>query len=454
MTPAVHPTPSAAGSAPARRLLVPAPAALVLAGLWWLLGIAASFVPGMQPVWAGAALLLVMALLSDAAMAWLRALPRVRRRVPQALAIGVEIEVEVDIENEERQPLHFRFHDHAPDGCAVRGLPIEGRLGAGEGGCWRWPLRPLQRGSMAFGALELWIASPLGLFRIRARYAAAEPVRVYPNFAALRRYALLATDHRLSQAGLLLRRRRGEGTEFQQLREYREGDTPRQIDWKASARMRRLVSREYREERDQQILLLLDCSRRMHARDGALSHLDHALDAALLLAYVALRQGDAVGLMTFGGIDRYLPPRKSRSCLDGLLEGTLDLKATLAPADYLEAAIGLSKRQRKRSLVVILSNLRDEDDDTLLPALDLLRKRHLVVVASLRERILEDLLRAPVDTLDDALAHAATADYLRRRRRHFARLAAAGLPALDVEPAELPIALVNRYTELKRRGAI
>ncbi len=453
MTAAVRPAPTAVPAA-ARRLLVPTRAALVLAGLWLLLGVAASFAPVLQPVWAGSALLLVMGLMSDAGMAWMRPLPAVKRQTAEALAIGVETEIEVEIENEDSQPLHFRFHDHAPDSCAVRGLPLAGRLGAREGGRWRWQLRPLRRGAWCFGDLEIWIASPLGLFEVRARIEARQPVRVYPNFAALRRYALLATDHRLSQAGLLLRRRRGEGTEFQQLREYREGDTPRQIDWKASARMRRLVSREYREERDQQIILLLDCSRRMHARDGALSHLDHALDAALLLAYVAVRQGDAVGLMSFGGVDRYLPPRKSRACLDGLLEGTLDLEATLAPADYLEAAISLSKRQRKRSLVVILSNLRDEDDDTLLPALDLIRKRHLVVLASLRERILEDLVRSPVGSLDDALAHAATADYLSRRRRNFARLAAAGLPALDVEPAELPIALVNRYTELKRRGAI
>lgn len=454
MTVAVRPAPSAETVPAARRLLVPTRAALVLAGIWLLLGVLASFAPLLQPVWAGSALLLVMGLMSDAGMAWMRPLPGVKRHAAEALAIGVETEIEVEIGNEDSQPLHFRFHDHAPDSCALRGLPVAGRLGAREGGRWRWQLRPLRRGAWCFGDLEIWISSPLGLFEVRARIAARLPVRVYPNFAALRRYALLATDHRLSQAGLLLRRRRGEGTEFQQLREYREGDTPRQIDWKASARMHRLVSREYREERDQQIILLLDCSRRMHARDGELSHLDHALDAALLLAHVAVRQGDAVGLMSFGGVDRYLPPRKSRACLDGLLEGTLDLEATLDPADYLEAAITLSKRQRKRSLVVILSNLRDEDDDTLLPALDLIRKRHLVVLASLRERILEDLVRSPVSSLDDALAHAAAADYLSRRRRNFARLAAASLPALDVEPAELPIALVNRYTELKRRGAI
>ena len=236
--------------------------------------------------------------------------------------------------------------------------------------------------------------------------------------------------------------------------EYRQGDTPRHIDWKASARVRRLVSREYRDERDQQVLLLLDCGRRMHARDGALSHLDHALNACLLLAHVALRQGDAVGLMSFGGVERYVPPRKSHAALNALLAASYDLDVTLHAPDYYAAAVDLLRRQSKRSLVVIVSNLRDEDDDSLRPALALLRRRHLVVLASLREHILDAALAAPVDGLDAALTHAATAQYLERRRRQFALLEESRVPCLDVEPQQLPIALVNRYTELKRRGAL
>jgi uncharacterized protein (DUF58 family) len=218
--------------------------------------------------------------------------------------------------------------------------------------------------------------------------------------------------------------------------------------------MRRLVSREYRDERDQQILLLLDCGRRMHARDGALSHLDHALNAALLLAHVALRQGDAVGLLTFGGIERYVPPRKSQLSLNGLLAAVYDLQATLHQPDYYAAAVALMQKQRKRSLVVLISNLRDEDDDTLLPAISLLRQRHLVVLASLREQILDAALAAPIAGLDQALTHAATAQYLESRQRAFARLEQARIPCLDVEPQSLAIALVNRYNDLKRRGAI
>ncbi len=149
-----------------------------------------------------------------------------------------------------------------------------------------------------------------------------------------------------------------------------------------------------------------------------------------------------------------MPPRKSQACLNALLAAAYDLDATLHASDYYTTAVQLMQRQRKRSLVVILSNLRDEDDDTLRPALGLLRQRHLVVLASLRERILDAALAAPVPGLDAALTHAATAQYLERRRRNFALLEERGVPCLDVEPQQLPLALINRYTELKRRGAI
>jgi uncharacterized protein (DUF58 family) len=253
---------------------------------------------------------------------------------------------------------------------------------------------------------------------------------------------------------VLKRRRRGQGLDFHQLREYREGDAERQIDWKASARIGRLISREYQDERDQQILLVIDTGRRMAARDGELGHLDHVLNAAMLLAHAAIRQGDAVGLATLGGQRRWLAPRKSRAMLNALLGELYDLEPTLATPDFHAAAVEIMTRLRKRALVVILTNLRDEDDEGLAAALRLLRERHLVLVASLRETILDAALAAPVSTLDDALTHAATAQYLERRAEAFRRLEQSKVPAVDVEPAALPLALVNRYLELKRSGRL
>jgi uncharacterized protein (DUF58 family) len=170
---------------------------------------------------------------------------------------------------------------------------------------------------------------------------------VYPNVRAVSRYELLAAANRAGELGIRRRRQRGEGLEFHQLREYRQGDSLRQIDWKATARLRRAVSREYEEERDQQIVFLLDCGRKMHARDGALSHFDHALDALLLLAHVALRQGDAVGLLTFGGAQRWMARRKGAAQLDRVMNSVYDRDTTRA-SDYPAGAQTGPPRQRRR----------------------------------------------------------------------------------------------------------
>jgi uncharacterized protein (DUF58 family) len=318
----------------------------------------------------------------------------------------------------------------------------------------RYGVRPIKRGPLLFERAAARIDSRSGLWHIRRRLGEATATRVYPNFAALTRFALLATDHRLSQIGVLQRRRRGEGLDFHQLREYREGDSLRSIDWKATARMRKLVSREYQDERDQQVCLLIDCGRRMAAQDDEFAHFDYVLNAALLLAYVSLRQGDAVGFLTMSGEPRWFAPRKSVPTINLILNRVYDLHPTLKTTDYYSAALELMKRLRKRALVVVLSNLRDEDDDTLAPALRLLQSRHLVLFASLREAILARALAARVDTFDRALTHAATAEYFQRRELAFRRLEHGGAVCLDVEPAELPIALVNRYIDIKRSGRL
>jgi uncharacterized protein (DUF58 family) len=433
-------------------MLIPAPRLLLALGVLVALAVAASIAPAMEPVFAIAAALLLFAALVDGARLLRTPAPNVRRRSPHALALGASTAIELAFENGSARPAQLRAFDHLPDACSFEGMPQSLRLPAGQTATLRYTVRAQARGEHAFGRVELRLASAWLLWRRRLLAGEPTPVRVYPNFSALTRFALLATDHRLSQLGILQRRRRGEGLEFHQLREYRQGDAQRQIDWKASARMRRLISREYRDERDQQIVLLLDCGRRMGSRDGELSHFDHALNAALLLAFVALRQGDSVGLMTLGGVDRWLPPRKTAAALKTLLAHSFDLQPTMASPDFHAAAVALAARIGKRAMVVVLSNLRDEDDDGLGDALLLLRQRHLVVLASLREPILDAALRAPLATLDDGLTHAATADYLALRRRAFARLELRGVPCLDVEPPALPLALVNRYEELKRAG--
>jgi uncharacterized protein (DUF58 family) len=409
---------------------------------------------GHRELWFAAAALLAVAALVDAAMAMRLPAPALVRRVPNALALGVRTDVVLRIANPSGARMRGEIHDHHPVALEAEGLPRALALAAGAWTELRYQVRPSARGETRFGRAEARLFSPLGLWAVTRHAGEEQPVRVYPNFRALAKYTLLATDNRLSQIGVLQVRRRGEGTDFHQLREYRQGDPQRAIDWKATARTARLIAREYEEEKDQRVLLVIDCGRRMASKDAALSHFDHTLNAALLLSHVALRQGDAVGMLTMGGVQRYIEPKKSVSAVHAMLNRVYDIEPTLAVPDYNLAAREVMRHMRRRALVILLTNLRDEDDDTLLPALKLLRTRHFVVLASLREAIIARALTARVDSFDRAVTHAAAADYLALRERMFRRIGATGVMALDVEPERLPIALVNRYLELKREGRL
>jgi uncharacterized protein (DUF58 family) len=432
------------------------PATRLLWALTALLGaaIGVAIFSEFQPQWTVLAAAFAVLCAIDLAMALRLPTPLVARQVPASLALGVPVDVRLRVRNPSGSAITADIHDHYPTSFECQGMPRRVSLKPSEWTDLAYEARPLARGAMDFSTTELRLASPFGLWQVTRRAGEAMPARVYPNFRALARYTLLATDHRLSQIGVLQVRRRGEGMEFHQLREYREGDPPRAIDWKATARTARLISREYEEEKDQRVLLVIDCGRRMASKDGELSHFDHTLNAALLLAHVALRQGDAVGMLTMGGISRYCEPRKSIGAVHAILNRAYDIEPTLAVPDYQQAARDVMVRQRRRTLVIMLTNLRDEDDDTLLPALKLLRARHLVVLASLREAILSRALTARVDSFDRAVTHAAAADYLAARARAFRKIETAGAITLDVEPERLPIALVNRYLGLKREGRL
>jgi len=428
---------------------------LWLAALWLALGIAAAAAPAWLAAWQVTGSLIALTATADAlAGRARRGRINAEREVPHALPVGTW------------QPVHIRLttslkhatgwlRDRHPAAFANEGLPLFFHLGRDVWQRCSYRLHLTERGRQRFAAIDLRLRSPLRLWQIPETLEVSDEVRVYPNFARITQYTLLATDNRLSQIGVLQRRRRGEGMEFHQMRDYRQEDSPRAIDWKASSRMGRLIVREHQDERDQQIVFLLDCSSRMRSRDGDLSHFDHTLNAMLLLAYVALGEGDAVGLSTFGyDHPRFLPPKKSVATVNRLLNAVYDLQSSQHSPDYLAAAESLLKRLTKRSLIILVTNIRDEDDDTLGPAMALLRRRHAVTLASLKEEVLDEILAAPVVDFDAALTRAATIEYVRSRRRQAAILRHGGVRMVDVSPRELPVALINHYRALKRAGAI
>jgi uncharacterized protein (DUF58 family) len=198
---------------------------------------------------------------------------------------------------------------------------------------------------------------------------------------------------------------------------------------------------------------MLDCGRRMRSQDDELSHFDHALNACLLLCYTALRQGDAVGLSTFASEQpRYLTPAKGQGQLNVLLNAVYDLDSSQCPADYQAAVNELLSRQKRRALVVLVTNLRDEDDEDLLNAVKRLGQQHRVLVASLREEALDRLRETPVQTLSDALAYCGTVEYLNTQAQLHERMSAHGISVLQARPRTLGPELVTLYLAWKKAG--
>lgn len=392
---------------------------------------------------------------------WLSAAAKLTRQLPAAFALGVQRPVQLQFAVTGTRGWNVRVHDHADATLATAGLPVRMDLMPGKLTMIEYIARPTRRGEITFAPADIGIRSRLRLWELFDRIGDAQTRRVYPDFAQVARYAWLAGDRRLAEIGIKTYRQRGEGTDFNQLAEYRVGDPVRHIEWKATLRSGKLIVRQFQNERDQCVLLLIDCGRRMRADDrqqdiGA-THFDQTLNAVMLLTYVALSQGDTVGAMTFGtppGEQRWFAPRKGAAALNALMGELYRVQPTPTHSDYLTAARELLTRHRKRALVIVITNFRDEDASELGRALELLRSRHLVMTASLRERVVRELMSQPLDAVDAPLDIASAHLYEQARRDAFNRIAARDALMVDAEPQRLGIELVNRYQSVKNAGLI
>ncbi len=436
--------------------MIPSRLFLYCVGLLAVLGALAGIWPGsgLALWWQASLATLILAALLDAFI-WRKAPSlRIERHMPNVWPVALWNQVRLTLHNEDKRILVLQTIDAYPGTWEMEHLPHTSRVQPGAYVSFQYRLRPPRRGNERFEAPYVRIASGLRLWWFLHRIGPEQSVKVFPDYSKLLGQQLSATDRRAPTLGSIRKRRRGEGTDFRQLREYRQGDSMRSIDWKATARQLKPITREYQEERDQQVVFLLDTGRRMLAQDESGSHFDHALNAVLTLSFIAQKQGDAIGLMNFGGSSRWLSPQKGRAGLDRLLSGIYDLYPQEVAPDYPQAASMLLTRLTKRAFVVLITNVRDEDDKALKSACDLLSTRHLVMCASLREKALDQALDAPVQQFSDALRVAATAHYLQLRQDAIKRLGIRASHLIDITPEHLSMTLVKRYWDIKESGQL
>jgi len=393
--------------------------------------------------------------------AWRGSGIRLTRQLPAAFAIGSPSRVTLMLESAGGRPWQCRLFDGCDPALESGGLPIELTLPAGKRVTTSYGVTAQRRGEVRFTPADVRVRSLLGLCELLERLGDQDRRRVYPDFAQIARYAWLAGDHRLQEIGIKTYQQRGEGTDFKQLTEYRYGDPVRHIDWKATQRLGKPIIREFQDARDQCVTILIDCGRRMRADEqgqaAGTSHFDQVLNAVMLLSYVALKHGDAVGALSFGsavGGQRWFAPHKGLHAFNALMGELFDLQPSPTHSDYITAAQDVLRRQSRRALVVVITNFRDEDSSELAQALQLLRSRHLVLLASLRERIVGELMMQPVTSAQAALEIGSAHLFAQARRDAFNRLAARDALMVDAEPQRLGVELVNRYHAAKRSGLI
>src|SRR6266511_3098041 len=328
----------------------------------------------------------------------------------------------------------------------------------------RYHVRPAQRGDYAFGDVNLRYASALKTFVRQARYPAAAQVKVYPNVLGVRKYDLLARKGLLFELGLRASRQFGAGTEFERLREYNTDDEFRRINWKATARRGKPIAAEYETERSQYVVSVIDTGRLMRPPVGdpstgsgqGLAKLDYAINTSLLLSYVATLKGDHVGLLTFADdVRTYLAPRRGRGQFYRMLEALYNVQFEPVEADYAQALAYLGVKHKRRSLVVVFTDLVTLDAaKPLIAHMARLAQRHLPLCVVISDPNITRLAAQPPRDSDAVYQRAVAEMLLDERKVVLDTLNRSGVLTLDVPADKLTVSVINKYLELKGRGAI
>jgi uncharacterized protein (DUF58 family) len=376
---------------------------------------------------------------------------RIRRDRPARLSLGVQNEIVLIVENLTGWRRTLVLRDLPPPQFPAQPHLLEVQVPGLRQVCVSYQLLPTERGNYAFGDLAVRCSGPLGLAQADRLLPLAEAVQVYPNLLEIRRYEALVRATLVRAGGYRAKRLPGAGREFSHYREYTPDDDYRHVSWKATARRNKPITSVYESEHSQDILFCLDVGRMMAARVGALTKLDHAINAVLMLTHVSQTFQDNLGLLVFSHtVHLYLPPAKGRAQHARFLQALYSIKPELCYVNYREAFAHLITRHPKRALTMVFTDLLDDVvSREYLEASALLRRFHLPLTLAVADVPLQQLaVRSPEDTAQmyDVLV---ARDLLHGRAELLRGLERQGVLVVDTIPERLTIDAVNRYLSLK-----
>lgn len=400
--------------------------------------------------------LFALAVIADIAMLWHRRGITASRQCSDRFSCGDDNEVALHIDSSYPFAIDLNVIDEVPHIFQRRDINFAHRLQP-HGTCRIvYHLRPTRRGVYGFGHIRVFVSTVLGL--VQRRFTCDRPVdvKVYPSYLMLNRYELLAMSNNLTELGIKRIRRAGNNTEFEQIKEYVQGDEYRSINWMASARRNQLMVNVYQDERSQQIFNLIDKGRVMQQAFKGMTLLDYAINASLVLSYVAVRKEDKAGLMTFNeDLDEFLQAAKSSTQMQNILETLYAQETDFGETDYSALLINVNRLIRKRSLLVLYTNFAGLNSlQRQLPYLRQLNQRHrLLVVFFADEEISEFIDQKPLDS-EEYYQQIIAEKISREKQLIVTILQQQGILSLLTTPDRLSINVINRYLEIKSRQMI
>jgi len=382
---------------------------------------------------------------------------RITREFSGRFAVGAETDVSINVQNAQPHAISLIIKDEFPSQMKLSGLReaklhVEGQTSA----ALVYSLKPPKRGRFEFGQIAVRFLSRLNLAWCQLRVGEAQAVKVYPNMRRAREAELKALGARSLVSSHRKTSWRGEGREFESLRDYVRGDELRHISWSATARRGKLTTRQYQIERDQTILIAIDGGRLMTARIDQETKLDSAVHAALALMSAAARAGDNAGLLVFGRkIKSFLPPGRGHDHMDAALEALYSVEPEMIEPSYSHAFEFIAANSKRRSLVILLTDLVDEEGSKeLLTSLRLLRPRHLPLVVTIADRDLRAVVSNPPENVRDLFTQSVAEEIMYLREAALRLVESQGGLALDVTAAALAPAILEKYLQVKERGLL
>lgn len=378
------------------------------------------------------------------------------RILPEKFSNGDQNPVVVSINNYYTFPVFAKIIDEIPEQFQERNFQIIRKIKTTSTDDFQYFLRPVTRGEYRFGNLNIYISSPLKLVSKRYTFNKDAMVAVYPSFIQLRKYDLIAFSNNLMQYGVKKIRRIGHTMEFEQIKEYVQGDDIRTLNWKATAKKNALMVNQFQDEKSQNIYMLIDKGRTMKMPFDEMSLLDYSINATLVLSNVILKKHDKAGMFSFSKkVENRVVAEKRSSQMQKIMEALYAVKTDFFESDYSRLYAEVKKNINQRSLIILYTNFETLDGlYRQLPYLKGIAKNHLLVVVFFENTELYKITQTNAETIQQVYDKAIAEKFIFEKKLIAQELKKYGIYSVLTQPENLTLDTINKYLEIKARGIL